>query len=213
MTIELPIQTPTAIPGQWVIRRNGDNSPEPYAGPGSHDEIFAIVYAWNRYVEHAQATQRNCAETPFHMERVKEAPSVVARRICPPMDRQPKCSAPARIGRAARARVGRFDSAARRRDVLARVVQRVNAGLVTVAGYLTQLGADQDTIRRYASQVGKRAKAAYAAKFGVEPARSGLAVVGRHLARVFAYDEADVEILRQAAVSYPKTSFLIEIGA
>lgn len=42
---------------------------------------------------------------------------------------------------------------------------------------------------------------------------AGLALVGRHLVRCLSYSETDVEILRAAAVAYPKTSHLILIGA
>ncbi len=123
-----------------------------------------------------------------------------------PLDHQP-----AQPHRPAR-KPGRFNSTVRRAYNLRLIAARVNAGVVTVAQYLTELGADPDTIRRYASQVGKRAKALAAAK-AVEPALAGLAVVGRHLVRCLAYDRADAEILREAVASYPKTSFLIEIGA
>lgn len=195
----------TQIPGQWVIRRYGDPADAtPYVGPGPHDVIFDLVNSWNRHVEHLLAMQRNSVETPFYMERVKdETPSVVARRICPPRDRQG-----AQQHQAAR-KPGRFNSVARRLHNLRQVAARVNGGVVTVAQYLTELGADAETIRRYAGTLGKHVKAAFIAKTGAEPVRSGLALVGHHLARVFAYDRADVEILRAATAGYARTSHLI----
>jgi hypothetical protein len=66
------------ISGQWVIRRHGDTSAEPYVGPGSHDEIYAIVDSWNREVEAIHRAQRNCPETFFYMERVIERVTVSA---------------------------------------------------------------------------------------------------------------------------------------
>ena len=129
-----------------------------------------------------------------------------ARRVCPPQDRQP--THPHRPAR----KPGRYDSVTRRLHNLRLVAERVNAGVVTVAQYLAEIGADSETIRKYASQVGKRAKALAAAK-GVTPALSGLAVVGHHLARCLAYARTDVEILRQAVAAYPKTSHLVTIGA
>lgn len=104
---------------------------------------------------------------------------------------------------------GAFNSVARRLHNLRLVAARVNAGRVTVAEYLTGLGADADTIRRYASVLGKHVKAAYAAKFDAEPARDGLAVVGRHLARCFVYEPGDTEILRTATANYNRTAALI----
>lgn len=132
--------------------------------------------------------------------------SQFARSVRQPLDHQ-RPQPRTRSGK-----VGRFNTPERRRDVLARLVARVNANVVTAASYLKQLGADDDTIRRYASQVGKRAKALAAAK-GITPTLSGLALVGRHLVRCLAYDAADTEILRAAVADYPKTSHLIRIGA
>lgn len=129
--------------------------------------------------------------------------SQFARSVREPRDRQPKSQ------RARSAKPGRFDSAQRRRFNLAQVAARVNSGVVTAASYLRDLGADDDTIRRYASQLGKRVKALAAAK-GITPTLAGLAVVGRRLVRCLAYDIRDVEILRAATADYGRVSFLVE---
>jgi len=104
---------------------------------------------------------------------------------------------------------GRHDSATRRAFNLAALVARFNRGKVTVASYLTELGADADTIRRYAATSGKHVKAAHQAKYSAEPVRGGLAVVGRRIVRAFAYDAGDTEILRAAVAGYGRVSHLL----
>lgn len=128
--------------------------------------------------------------------------SQIARSVCQPTDHQPKAE------RTRHAKPGRFDSVTRRLHNLRLVAERVNAGVVTVAQYLTEIGADSETVRRFASQVGKKAKALAAAK-GIEPALAGLAVVGRHLARCLAYERDDTEILRSAVAGYGRVSHLL----
>jgi hypothetical protein len=126
--------------------------------------------------------------------------SDIARNICPPRDRQAK-AAPARTGRAARARVGSFDSPARRRDVLLRLANRVNAaeGVLTVAEQLRERGADGDLVRRYASPVGRKTAAVWRETHdGAGPAQIGLAAAGRRglqLLRVSGYRAEDRELL------------------
>jgi len=97
----------------------------------------------------------------------------------------------------------------RLRAVLANVVARTNRGKVTVAEYLESLGADADLIRRYAPTLGKHVKAAYAAAYGVEPKRTGLAVVGHHLVRAYAYSPADLGILHAATAGYGRVAHLV----
>jgi len=104
---------------------------------------------------------------------------------------------------------GRHDSVTRRLFNLAALVARVNAGRLTAASYLAELGADGDTIRRYAATLGKKIKAAYEAKRGTQPERTALALVGHHLTRCFAYDAGDVEILRCATAGYDRVSHLL----
>ncbi len=120
-----------------------------------------------------------------------------------PTDHQPKAE------RTRSAKPGRFDSVTRRLHNLRQVAERVNAGVVTVAQYLGEIGADSETVRRYAGTLGKHVKAAFVAKTGAEPTRNGLALVGHHLARVFAYNRADIEILRDAVASYGRVSHLL----
>jgi hypothetical protein len=104
---------------------------------------------------------------------------------------------------------GRHNSATRRAFNLAALAARFNAGRVTVASYLTELGADADTIRRYAATLGKHVKAAYGAKYSAEPVRNAIAIVGRRIVRAFAYDAGDTEILRAATAGYGRTASLI----
>jgi hypothetical protein len=120
-----------------------------------------------------------------------------------PQDKQnPQPHGPAR-------KPGRFNSPVRRAYTLGRLVERVNTGRVTVASYLADLGADADTIRRYSATLGKHVKAAYQAKYSVEPVRSAIAVVGRRIVRAFAYDAGDAEILRAAVAGYGRVSHLL----
>lgn len=120
-----------------------------------------------------------------------------------PMDHQRKTP------RTRTAKPGRHDSVTRRLHNLRLIAARVNAGVVTVAQYLAEIDADDDTIRRYAGTLGKHVKGAFIAKRGTEPTRCGLALVGHHLARVFAYDRADTEILRAATAGYGRVSHLL----
>lgn len=193
------------IEGQWVIRRYGDTSSEPYVGPGTHEQILPIVQAWNRHVDHLKATQRNCAETGFYMERAEpQSASEFARSVCQPTDHQPKAE------HTRSAKPGRFNSPARRAYNLRLIAARVNAGQHTAAGYLAdELHADADFVRRYSSSYGKTAAAVYREQYQAEPVKSGLDVRGHHLVRVYAYT---VAVLEKAAARYARTQPLL-IGA
>lgn len=129
--------------------------------------------------------------------------SDIARDICPPRDRQ-GMSAPVKTGRAARRRVGTFNSPARRRDVLQRLTDRVNAaaGVLTVDKQLRDRGADSELVRRYASSVGRKAAAAYRAETDTDPAPVGLAVAGRHLVWAAGYQPGDSKFLDRVIDSY-----------
>ncbi|HEY8977709.1 MAG TPA: hypothetical protein VIN75_26075 [Burkholderiaceae bacterium] len=116
---------------------------------------------------------------------------------------------PAKTGRAARVRAGTFNSVARRADVLRRLAERVNTGRTTTATYLGTLGADEAFIASYASPYGRAVAKVYREKFGAEPERSGLAVRGRHLLRVFAYSADELPILDAAARAYNRTATLV----
>lgn len=116
---------------------------------------------------------------------------------------------PVRTGRAARTRVGTFNSPQRRAANLAKVADRVNAGKVTTADYLRQLGADDAFVTSYSSPYGRTAAKVYRAETGTEPVKSGLAVRGRRLVPVFAYGADDAAILDKAAREYKWTAELI----
>lgn len=88
-----------------------------------------------------------------------------------------------------------------------------NRAVLTVDAFMKSIGADGDTIRRYRSSLGRKVAQAYRSATGQEPVQSGWAVAHHRLIPVYAYQREDAEILRQAAVSYPKTSFLLTIGA
>jgi len=117
---------------------------------------------------------------------------------------------PTKTGRAARTRVGTFNSPARRAANLAKVAQRVNAGKVTTADYLTgTLHATTDFVTSYASPYGRTVAKVYRAEYGREPERAGLAVRGKRLVPVFAYGEAELPILDKAAREYRRTAELV----
>lgn len=82
-----------------------------------------------------------------------------------------------------------------------------NAGKVTTADYLAAIGADAETIRRFASPFGRKVAQAYRAATGSEPTRNGLALVRGQLMRVFAY--ADRGLLDATARDYHATAALI----
>lgn len=111
---------------------------------------------------------------------------------------------PIRTGRAARTRVGTFNSPARRRDVLTRLTIRVNtaAGILTVADALRDHGADADLVRRYASPVGRKMAAAHRAATDAEPEQIGLAVAGRSLVWASGYRPADRAMLNAVIEGY-----------
>lgn len=84
-----------------------------------------------------------------------------------------------------------------------------NRAVLTAAGYLASLGADDEFRRRFSSSFGRVAAKVYRAECNAEPARSGWAVVSGRLTPVFAYTAT---VLEKAAVSYPRTQPLL-IGA
>jgi len=116
---------------------------------------------------------------------------------------------PIRTGRAARTRVGTFNSPARRAANLVKVADRVNTGKVTTADYLRQLGADDAFVTSYASPYGRTVAKVYRSEHGAEPVKSGLAARGRKLVPVFAYSADDATILEKAAREYRRTAELV----
>lgn len=111
---------------------------------------------------------------------------------------------PVRTGRAARTRVGAYNSPQRRRDVLTRLTMRVNAaaGVLTVADALRERGADADLTRRYASPVGRKVAEAARKATGTDPAQNGLAVAGRRLVWASGYTSADRPMLDAVIDAY-----------
>lgn len=111
--------------------------------------------------------------------------------------------------RANRTRIGRSNSATRLRAVLARLTARFNGHRFTAAEFLASIGADADTIRRYASQVGKHATR-ISREQGVEPKRNGLAVIVRHRhAALVEVNTYPVDVLAAAAKQYARTAALL----
>jgi hypothetical protein len=111
--------------------------------------------------------------------------------------------------RANRVRIARSNSATRLRAVLANLTARFNGRRATAAEFLASIGADADTIRRYASQVGKITTKLMREQ-GVEPKRNGLAVIVRHhhaaLVEVNTYPR---ELLAAATRQYGHTAHLL----
>lgn len=117
---------------------------------------------------------------------------------------------PVKTGRAARVRVGTFNSVARRQAVLQAVADRHNTGKTTAAQYLTDvLGADAEFVHSYASPYGKACAKVFREQYGAEPQRSGLAVRGRRLVAVLAYSEDEVQVLDKGAREYRRTAELL----
>ena len=84
-----------------------------------------------------------------------------------------------------------------------------NRAVLTVAGYLTSIGADGETIRRYASAFGRAVAKTYRVATGSEPQQSGWAVARGRLMQVFAYGRDQIDLLAQVARSYKNTAHLI----
>jgi hypothetical protein len=85
-----------------------------------------------------------------------------------------------------------------------------NRSVLTAAGYLASIGADAETIRRFASSFGRKVAQAYRAATGSEPTRNGLALVRGQLMRVFAY--GDRALLASVARDYHATAALAEVA-
>jgi hypothetical protein len=71
---------------------------------------------------------------------------------------------------------------------------------------MASIGADADTIRRYASQLGIRTSKLMREQ-GTEPARDGLALVGH--CRLVEVNTYPVAVLAAAAKSYGRTAALL----
>ncbi|MBF6358127.1 hypothetical protein IU449_26890 [Nocardia higoensis] len=79
--------------------------------------------------------------------------------------------------------------------------------LVTVSQVLAGLGADADLIRRFASQAGKKIKAAFLGAYGSEPQQVWKVVNGRPR-QVLAYVPGEPAI-RAGLAAYDKTAHLV----
>ncbi|WP_280498916.1 hypothetical protein [Nocardia cyriacigeorgica] len=120
--------------------------------------------------------------------------------------------------RKAAARLIRTRIAAAQTARLARAVRALNGfwmttllergEFVTVSQTLADLGADADLIRRYASQAGKKIKAAYMATYeGREPVQVWKVVHDRPR-QVAAY-AADEPVIRTGLAAYARTAHLV----
>ncbi|TDP29834.1 hypothetical protein [Nocardia ignorata] len=80
--------------------------------------------------------------------------------------------------------------------------------LVTVTQVLDQLGADAETIRRYASQAGKAIKRAYLAAYDGRTPTEVWKVVNGRPRQVLAYT-ADEPVIRDGLAAYARTAHLV----
>lgn len=87
-----------------------------------------------------------------------------------------------------------------------------NRSVLTAAQYLASLGADSETIRRYASSFGRKVAQAYRSATGQEPVQSGWAVAHHRLIPVFAYRRDQADLLATVARAYKPTAALTEVA-
>jgi hypothetical protein len=92
---------------------------------------------------------------------------------------------------------------------LERQVAAVNAGRITIREHLGRLGANEATIRSVESKVGKAVAAAYRAETGLEPEKTGLAIVRGQAFEVFAYPWTALDLVSRAALTVPAVAALI----
>lgn len=89
---------------------------------------------------------------------------------------------------------------------LTRKAAKVNAGRVTVAEYLRNLGADEDLIKRYGFAFGGKVNKLYQEKHGVKAPQTGAAAIMRagkaFLVDTYAYRWDELSLLNEAALSY-----------
>ena len=173
-------------------------SVEHFTLPGGGDRV-EIGYTGdaicNRRILVAGSTVRVKVEAP-EAPTAPQSASEHARSVCQPTDHQPK---------AERTRSGKVGTLHQRAMLAYR-----NAGKVTTAEFLASIGADADTIRRFASAFGRKVAQAYRAATGSEPTKNGAALVRGQLMRVFAY--ADRSLLESTARGYHATAALVEVA-
>lgn len=80
--------------------------------------------------------------------------------------------------------------------------------LVTVTTHLATLGADDDTQRRYGSHAGKKIKAAYIARTGVQPRRIWTLSGSGYPIEVYAYTRND-QALTDGIAAYGRVAHLV----
>lgn len=146
---------------------------------------------------------------------------------------RPGAVRPVKAGRAARERVGTFNSVARRgrgphstfwatREVLVRYLLVARAdrhndelagrGYLTAAHYLREVvRAPEEFIAKYASAFGRKAAEAYRKVFGMEPTWYGLTVIGNRprFSPIAAYSRWARVALDIATGTHKKTAALI----
>lgn len=86
-----------------------------------------------------------------------------------------------------------------------------NRAVLTVDGFMKSIGADDDTIRRYRSSLGRKIAQAWRAATGSEPTQSGWAVAHHRLIRVFAYGRDRAALLAETVRDYKPTAHLIGV--
>lgn len=87
-----------------------------------------------------------------------------------------------------------------------------NRSVLTVDGFMKALGADDDTIRRYRSSLGRKISQAYRSATASEPVQSGWAVAHHRLIRVFAYGRDQAALLATVARTYKPTAAFAEVA-
>lgn len=87
-----------------------------------------------------------------------------------------------------------------------------NRSVLTVDAFMKALGADDDTIRRYRSSLGRKIAQAWRAATDSEPVQSGWAVAHHRLVPVFAYGRDQAALLATVARSYKPTAALAEVA-
>lgn len=87
-----------------------------------------------------------------------------------------------------------------------------NRSVLTVDAFMKALGADDDTIRRYASAFGRKVAQAYRSATGQEPVQSGWAVAHHRLIPVYAYGRDQADLLATVARGYHVTAALVEVA-
>lgn len=84
-----------------------------------------------------------------------------------------------------------------------------NQGRITVREHLRRLGLTEQQIRSTESQVGKKVAVAYRAATGLEPQKTGLAVVRGKSYQVDAYGWDQLDLISRTVVNYPAIAALI----